>query len=187
MPASGLPVASTITSTEFDRMSASESSETHVVPSSYASPKDCATTCLSVQPALTSVARARSAERSATPTRCMPTVVLTWARNIEPNLPAPTSPTRTGSPRSARARSIRERFIESAPTPGVPYPRRELSARRHRHYRQPARLRNRGLHARRVARGGGGDRHRGAARGEPARPADAQHGERAGLRRPCCL
>src|SRR5688572_18571649 len=57
----------------------------------------------------------------------MPGVVRTWARNIEPNLPAPISPTRTGSPASARAFSIRERFIASSwPPEPRSYPRRDV-------------------------------------------------------------
>src|SRR6266851_6451160 len=40
-----------------------------------------------------------------------PAVRGAWARNIEPNLPAPINPTRTGRPASARARSFACRFI----------------------------------------------------------------------------
>src|SRR5262249_26722801 len=55
-------------------------------------------------------ARARAGSRSAMPRRCSPGVRCAWARNIEPNLPAPMRPTRTSSPRSARAASFAPRF-----------------------------------------------------------------------------
>jgi hypothetical protein len=51
---------------------------------------------------------ARSAERSAMPTRCMPRVRRTCARNMVPNLPAPIRPTVTGRPAASRSSSRHE-------------------------------------------------------------------------------
>ena len=60
-----------------------------------------------------------------------PSVVGTWLRNIEPNLPAPMRPTRTGRPASARARSRSWRNIArsgcGSGQAGVPAPAPALS------------------------------------------------------------
>src|SRR5262249_19688178 len=45
----------------------------------------------------------------------MPWVRRTWARNIVPNLPAPTSPTVTGRPAASRASSLACRFMGALP------------------------------------------------------------------------
>ena len=45
------------------------------------------------------------------PATCMPSVSRAWARNMEPNFPAPMRPTVTGFPAALRASSNRWRFM----------------------------------------------------------------------------
>ena len=96
MPASGMPVASTITSMPGCAISASASAVTWVARFFSASPSEAAANCSAGQPAVASWLRARSTLRSATATTCRPRVSRACARNMVPNLPAPIRPTVTG-------------------------------------------------------------------------------------------
>src|SRR5215813_11396668 len=66
----------------------------------------------SLHPVVRSWRRAREASRSATATRCIPSVQRAWARNMVPNLPAPIRPTVTGRPAACRPSSMAWRFTE---------------------------------------------------------------------------
>src|SRR5215813_807422 len=112
MPAAGTPVASTITSISGQAISASASSITCVVPRASAFPSEDADIASSFQPAVRSWRRARATSRSATATRCMPSVKRTWETNMVPNLPAPIRPTVTGRNAACRSSSMAWRFTE---------------------------------------------------------------------------
>ncbi len=70
------------------------------------------------QPTRRQASFARSGARSAITATSMPGVVGTWARNIEPNFPAPISPTRTGLAAATRCCNSRCRFIPVLPFAG---------------------------------------------------------------------
>ena len=106
MPVFGSPVASTMTSIRGSAIIASASSVRKVLPDRAASSSEAAPYCASGHDADFSCERARATLRSATATTCMPAVVRAWARNIVPNLPAPTTPTVTGRPCACRSSSI---------------------------------------------------------------------------------
>jgi hypothetical protein len=106
MPVFGSPVASTMTSISGCAIMASASSVRNVRPVFAASARELALDCSSGQDAVFSWERARATFRSATATTCRPSVVRAWARNIVPNLPAPTTPTVTGRPWAWRSSSI---------------------------------------------------------------------------------
>src|ERR1700730_15138717 len=89
---------------------AGASSVTKVPPLFTASATPHAAYCSRAQPTRASASHARSGARSATAATWNPGVRGAWARNIEPNLPAPMRPMRTGFPASARARSFAVRF-----------------------------------------------------------------------------
>ena len=101
MPAAGLPVASITTSTPSRR----DSVEPVV---DEARPRRCA--CSSQPTRRQRRARPRRDRGRRSPRPPARRCVGTWARNIEPNLPAPIRPTRTGRPASARAASLCIRF-----------------------------------------------------------------------------
>src|SRR5262245_8388522 len=110
MPAAGTPVASTITSISGQAISASASSVTCVVPRASAFASEGAEIASSFQPAERSWRRARETSRSATATRCIPSVKRTWETNMVPNLPAPIRPTVTGRNAACRSSSMAWRF-----------------------------------------------------------------------------
>ena len=114
MPAAGLPVASTMTSTA-EAISAAESSSTQVLPVRTASSSVRAAHCSALQPTRANDSRARPTSKSAMPTMCIPGVRMPWDRNMEPNLPAPIRPTRTGRPLAARACSMVKRLMAWIP------------------------------------------------------------------------
>ena len=102
-PTTGLPVAST-TSTS-PRANSSSAESVNTVSSTRAAD----------HPTSKQARWARSTSRSAI------TVTSSgergaWARNIEPNLPAPIRPTRTGRPAARRSTASRCRFIARRPT-----------------------------------------------------------------------
>jgi hypothetical protein len=100
MPACGDPVASITTSTS-SASHASRPLSVKRVPARRASS----------QPTVRQACRARSGSRSAIAATSRPGIVGTWARNIEPNLPAPIRAARTGRPASARAWRRTVRFM----------------------------------------------------------------------------
>ena len=122
MPMAGLPVASMMMSMCGDLISAMPSSMMAVLPCFAADSSEVAVKLSSFQPTLRKAALARSGERSAMPTMCMPGVRGTCERYIEPNLPAPIMPTRTGLPSAARCCSFAKRFID---IPGLRRPCRQ--------------------------------------------------------------
>src|SRR5262249_54030418 len=112
MPAAGTPVASTITSISGQAISASVSCVTCVLPRASAFSSEGAEIASSFQPAVRSWRRARETSRSATATRCIPSVKRTWETNMVPNLPAPMRPTVTGRPAACRSSSMAWRFTQ---------------------------------------------------------------------------
>src|SRR5262245_35516129 len=112
MPAAGTPVASTITSISGQAISASVSSVTCVLPRASAFPSEGADIDSSFQPAVRSWGRARDTSRSASATRCIPSVKRTWEANMVPNFPAPMRPMVTGRPAACRSSSMAWRFTE---------------------------------------------------------------------------
>ena len=95
-------MASITTSRPSAATSAAASSVTKVVPLSKAAAKELAPTRSAGQPVRARAARAFSGSKSATAITWKPAVMRAWAKNMDPNLPAPIKPTRTGRPASAR-------------------------------------------------------------------------------------
>ena len=100
MPAAGLPVASTTTSMS-SAAQASAPRSMKRVPAMRASS----------HPTAAQAARARAGSRSAMTGTSSPGMVGTWARNMEPNLPAPIRATRTERPLARWAARRWVRFI----------------------------------------------------------------------------